>query len=127
MMRRSLLIIAFVVVLLQLPYTAHQVSSRFSESGMGVVSESVRGIISGRMPLQFAKSLGAYAGAFTVIQVWPWQIRWAAWVLVPFGAIVALSYRDDPALLAVILLPQIAAIVGYASFLGDLITTTISP
>ena len=36
------------------------------------------------------------------------------------GAIVAVRYRRDPALLAVTLLPQLAAVVGYAFWLADL-------
>jgi hypothetical protein len=41
-------------------------------------------------------------------------------VVAACGVIVAVRYRRDPALLAVTLLPQFAALIGYAFWLGDL-------
>lgn len=45
--RRNLVIIAVTVVLLQLPYVAHQVSNRFRDDAMSAVSGSVGRILSG--------------------------------------------------------------------------------
>jgi hypothetical protein len=42
------------------------------------------------------------------------------WALLACGATLAVAYRRDLSLLAVTLLPQIAAIVGYSLFLDDL-------
>jgi hypothetical protein len=117
---RNLSIIAVVVALLQVPYVAHQVAHRFGDPAMGAVIGSVGRIASGTEPLQFARSWGAYASAFDFIQASPWQIPWAVWVLVACGGIVAIRYRHDPALLAVTLVPQVAAVIGYAFFLGGL-------
>lgn len=115
-----MLIITMVVALLQVPYAAHQVSIRFSNSAMGAVTGSLGRILSGAEQPRFANSLDAYARAFNFIEVSPWQISWAVWILVVCSAIVASNYRRDPALLAVLLLPQVAALIGYACFLADL-------
>jgi len=120
LMRRTLSIIAVVVALLQLPYAAHQVSNGFSDRAMGAVTGSVGRIVSGSEPIQLAASWGAYASAINFIQASPWQIPWAVWVLVACGAVVLFCYRRDPVLLAVTLLPQAAAVVGYSFFLGAL-------
>jgi hypothetical protein len=120
LVRRNTLISAAVVAVLQLPYIVHQISSRFSDSAMAAVTGSVKEIVVGRGPLQFTRSVSAYAAAFNFVQVSPWQAPWAAWVLVICGGIVTVRYRHDLVLLSVTLLPQIAAIIGYAFFLGSL-------
>jgi hypothetical protein len=117
--RRTAGIIALVVALLQIPYTVHQFSSRFTDSGMGAVMGSIGRIITGHEAPQFAKSWAGYAGAFDFILVFPWHVPWATWVLVLCSAVVASRFRRDPTLLSVILLPQVVAIIGYAFYVGD--------
>ena len=43
-----------------------------------------------------------------------------SWALLACGGIVAVRYGRDPSLLAITLLPQLAAIIGYSLFLADL-------
>jgi hypothetical protein len=117
---RNGLVIAVVMVLLQLPYAAHQASIRFSNSAMGVVTGSLGQILSGTERPQFARSLASYVRAFNGIQVAPFQAPWAIWLLMAGVVIFAITYRRDPTLLTVTLLPQVAALLGYAFFLGDL-------
>jgi hypothetical protein len=117
--RRSAVIIVFAVALLQLPYVAHRVSARFSDSAMGAVSGSVAQILSGQERPQIAKSVAGYAAAFRFIEFGPWQFPLAGWLLLACGGIVAVRYRRDPTLLAMTLLPQAVAIIGYALFLDD--------
>lgn len=117
---RNGLVIAIVVVLLQLPYAAHQASIRFSDSAMGVVTGSLGQILSGNEPPQFARSLASYVRAFNGIQVAPFQAPWAIWLLMAGVVIFAIRYRHDRTLVTVTLLPQVAALLGYAFFLGDL-------
>jgi hypothetical protein len=117
--RRSAGIIAVVVFLLQVPYAFHQIGTRFIDSGMSGVTGSLGQILTGRERPQFAASWAGYTGAFNFILVFPWQVRWFVWVLVGCGAIVASRFRHDLPLLSVTLLPQIAAIVGYAFYVGD--------
>ena len=64
--------------------------------------------------------MSGYANAFTFIEGAPWRVGLLAWALLASGAIVAIRYRRDPTLLTITLLPQIAALIGYALFLGDL-------
>jgi hypothetical protein len=118
--RRNALIITIAVALLQLPYVMHQVSNGFSDSAMGAVSGSVGRILSGSDRPQLAESVIGYAGTFHFIQIAPWQVPLAGWVLLACGAILAVRYYRDPSLLAITLLPQLAAIIGYSLFLDDL-------
>ena len=118
--RRNAVIIVIAVALLQLPYVAHQVSARFSDSAMGAVSGSVGRILSGSDRPEFAKSITGFAAAFRFIEFGPWQFPLAGWVLLACSAIVAVRYRRDPTWLAMTLLPQALAIIGYALFLDDL-------
>jgi hypothetical protein len=118
-LRRNAFIISAVVALLQLPYMIHQISTRFQDSGMGAVAGSVGRILRGEAPPQLTESWVGYFGAFNFIQVAPWSIPWSAWVLLACGAVVAVSYRRDLPLLAITLLPQIAALIGYALYIGD--------
>jgi hypothetical protein len=114
------LIMAVVVVILQLPYVAHRVSNRFTNSAMAAVTGSLGRVLSGSDPPELTKSITGYIAAFDYIQFAPWHVPFAGWVLLACGAIVAARYYRDPSLLAVTLLPQVAAIVGYALFLDDL-------
>jgi len=118
--RRNALIVAAVVAILQAPYLAHQVSNRFSDQAMAAVSGSVAQILSGAARPEIAKSLDGYVAAFRFIEVAPWRLRWVGWALLVCAGGVAIRYRRDPALLAVTLLPQAAALVGFALFLDDL-------
>ena len=120
MTRRNTSIIAIVVSILQLPYVAHQVLNRFSDRAMSAVSGSVGLILSGSVQPEVTKSLTGYVNAFRFIEVAPWHIPMVGWALLVCGAALAVAYRRDPSLLAITLLPQIAAIVGLALFLDDL-------
>jgi hypothetical protein len=118
-LRRNAGIIAVVVLLLQVPYAVHQIASRFSDSGMRAVTGSVGKILTGRERPQFGASWAGYIEAFNFILVFPWRVEWLVWVLVGCGAIVGSRFRRDLPLLSVTLLPQIAAVVGYAFYVGD--------
>lgn len=113
-------VIAGVVVALQVPYAIHQLSTGFSDSAMGAVTDSLKTVLSGRANVRLATSAAYYAGALTTIQSNPWPVSVWAWILLCCSAALAVRYRNDPALLAVTLLPQVAAITGYALWLGDL-------
>jgi hypothetical protein len=118
-LRRNATITVLVVAILQIPYAVHQFSSRFRDSGMTAVTGSVGQVITGHEPTQLAKSWAGYEGAFNFILIFPWQVPWAIWVLVLSSAIVASRFRRDLPLLSVTLLPQTAAIIGYAFYVGD--------
>jgi hypothetical protein len=118
--RRNAVIITSVVALLQLPYMMHQVSNGFSDSAMGAVSGSVGRIFSGSDRPQLTESIAGYVGAFKFIEFAPWQAPLAGWALLACGGILAVRYYRDPSLLAITLLPQLAAIIGYSLFLDDL-------
>lgn len=113
-------VIAGVVVALQVPYAIHQLSTGFSDSAMGAVTDSLKTVLSGRADVRLATSAAYYAGALTTIQFNPWPVSAWAWILLCCSAALLVRYRNDPALLAVTLLPQVAAITGYALWLGDL-------
>jgi len=112
-------IVAVVVAVLQVPYAIHQFSNRFNDSGMSAVTGSVQQVLKGEQPLDLGRSWDGYAHAFTEIETAPWRKRWFVWVLVGCAAVVASRFRRDRPLLAVILLPQIAAVLGYAWYVGD--------
>jgi hypothetical protein len=121
--RRALLrrgaLIAMVVAALQVPYLVHQLSTHFSHSAMGAVTGSMAKILKGEAPPQLTNSWAGYFGAFNYIQVQPWAAPWMVWVVIACGIIVCIRYRGDPALLAVTLVPQVAALVGYSFYVGD--------
>jgi hypothetical protein len=117
---RRALIIAGVVAALQVPYAIHQVSTRFNDSAMGAVTDSLKTVLSGRGNVRLATSATYYAGAMATIQSNPWPVRAWVWIVLCCSAALAVRYRSDPALLAVTLLPQAAAITGYALWLNDL-------
>jgi len=117
---RNALAIAVAVALLQLPYVAHQITHRFQDQAMGVVTDGVRRVLSGERPPEVAKSIDGYVDAVRYIQIDPWSIPRAGWVLLLCCGIVAVRYYKDPALLSVTLVPQLTAIAGYALFLASL-------
>lgn len=114
------LVIAGAVGALQVPYVIHQVAQRFSDPAMGAVTGSITGIMRGNDHLRLATSAAYYAHALTFIQLSPWHLNAAGWILLGCAVLLAVRYRHDRALLAVTLLPQFAAILGYALWLGDL-------
>ncbi len=118
--RRNLVIIAATVVLLQLPYVAHQVSNQFRDAAMGAVSGSVGRILSGSALPEFTKSVNGYVGAVRFIEFAPWNVPLVGWALLACAVMAAVRYRRDPSLLAMTLLPQALAIVGYSLFLAGL-------
>jgi hypothetical protein len=118
--RRRGLVIAGIVAALQVPYAIHQLSNRFSDRAMGAVTRSLTAVVSGNENVRLAGSAEYYVQALTSIQGDPWPAMASAWLLLGCGVIVAVWHRRDPVLLAVTLLPQAGAIVGYALWLGDL-------
>jgi hypothetical protein len=87
---------------------------------MGAVTGSLQRIVTGSALPEFSKSVSGYASAFAFIEGAPWRVPLLAWALLASAAVVAIRYRRDPTLLAITLLPQIAAVIGYALFLDDL-------
>ena len=117
---RNVLAIAVAVAFLQLPYVAHQITHRFQDQAMGAVTDGVTRVLSGERPPEVAKSIDGYVDAVRYIQIDPWSIPRAGWVLLLCCGIVAVRHYKDPTLLSVTLLPQLAAIAGYALFLASL-------
>ena len=118
--RRMVVTLAAVVLALQLPYVFNRLLHPSSGPAMGAVSGSLGQILSGRASPQVMKSLAGYTGAFNYIEVEPWHTPWPVYALVACGVVVAIRYRRDPVVLALVLLPQLLAIVGYALFLNTL-------
>jgi hypothetical protein len=117
---RNVMTIAFVVTALQMPYVIHQINNKFRDSAMAVVSFDLGAITSGSRAPEWTKSETGYVSAVDYIQIAPWHFPRTGWILLAFGGIVAIRYRRDPVILTTVLLPQIAAIIGYALFLGAL-------
>ncbi len=120
LMRRNLVMIAVVVVLLQLPYVAHQVLNRFGDQAMGAVSGSVGRILSGEAVPEVAKSVNGLVGAVSFIQFAPWTVPFFGWALLACSVVVGVRYRRDPSLLAMTLLPPAMSVAGYSLFLASL-------
>ena len=118
--RRSAAAMAVVVGALQMPYLMHRVQTRFSDRAMGEVTGGVWRILTGSDTPEVWKSMNGYAGAFNFIEVAPWQTTIPLWVLAVCSIVVAVRYRRDPIVPVVVILPQVAAIAGYALFLGPL-------
>jgi hypothetical protein len=118
--RRAAVVTAAVVLALQLPYLVNRFLNPESGPAMGAVTASVARILSGEAAPEVAKSLAGFAGAFNYIEVEPWHTPWPLLVLVVCAVVVAVRYRRDPAVLALVLLPQLLAIVGFALFLDTL-------
>jgi hypothetical protein len=119
-LRTTAVAIAVSVAALQLPYVVRQLSRATADPIMGAVTGSVVEVATGREPPQIAKSVAGYTGAFSFIQGFPSSLPAPGWILL-FGSVsVAIVYRRDPALLALMLAPQALAVVGYSIFLGGL-------
>jgi hypothetical protein len=112
--------IATVIVALQVPYMAHQVTHGFADSAMGAVTQSVSQVLTGREPARVGASIAGLTHAVDAIQVRPWHVPLTPWILLSCGAVVAVAYRRDPVLLCVTILPQLLAVAGYALFLSGL-------
>jgi len=84
------------------------------------VTGSVSDIIRGKDHPRLAASGARFVSAVNFIAAGPWQVSAAGWLLLACAFVLAVRYRNDPALLSVTLLPQLAAILGYALWLGDL-------
>ena len=117
---RRAMLIAVAVIALQIPYAAHQVRNRFNDSSMGAVTDSVTRILTGQAAPEVSKSVKGFIDAVAFIQVSPWRVALIPWMLVACGIVVAASFRRDPELLCMTLLPQLLAIGGYAFFLAAL-------
>jgi hypothetical protein len=117
---RRVCVIAGVVLVMQLPYAAHQVRSRVNERGMDAVTASVAGILSGRAQPEVGKSVRGLAAAFDFIQGAPWHIPYLLWVLLLSACLFVVRVHRDRALALVTALPLAAAIAGYAVFQGTL-------
>ncbi len=119
---RNALAIVAAVALLQLPYVIHQASRGFRDSAMGAVSGSVGQILSGREGPRVMASVDGYLAAVQYLQASPWSpsLEAVGWTLLACGIGVAIRYRRDWTVLAITLVPQLAAIAGYAFFLAEL-------
>jgi hypothetical protein len=115
--RRNLLTVVAVVALLQVPYAIYRVMEGSRNPAMGAVTHGVMRVLSGGEPPHVLESLAGYSSAVNFILVSPWTIRWSSWVLLACAGIVAFRYRRDAAVLGVVLMPQVAALAGYAFFL----------
>ena len=118
--RRVAAVIALTIVLLQLPYLGHRLSQQADDGAMGGVVDSVGRILSGTDEPAVWNSIGSYVRAVQFIVLEPWRVPLLGWGLVVSGLLVAVRYRRDRSLLAVTVLPQLAAVGGYAFFLADL-------
>jgi len=116
---RRALVIAGAVGVLQVPYAIHQVARGFSDSAMGAVTFSIAGIMRGSDHLRLAASAGYYGHALNFIQVAPWRLNVSGWIVLGCAVLLTIRYRHDSVLLAVTLIPQFAAVIGYAVWLGD--------
>ena len=95
---------------------------RFNAPALEAVTSSITDVASVRGQLRLGTSGAYYAFALTSIQGRPWSGTATGVLLLVCGAMVAFRYRREPTLMAIILLPQVAAIVGYAVWTGDLDT-----
>lgn len=120
LVRRNAATIVVTVAVLQLPYLAHQVFNQFGDDAMGAVWGSLGQVLSGAARPEMTKSLTGYVNAFQFIEGAPWHIPLAGWLLLAAGTVLAVAYRHDVTLVAIVLVPQVAAIAGYALFLDDL-------
>ncbi len=113
-------VVAGVVAVLQLPYVVHRLSSRDGTPAMGVVTGSVGQVLTGRADARLTESVTGYVNAVSFIQGFPDRFPAVGWLLLAAAVIVGFSYRKDPALVVLLLLPQALAVVGYALFQGGL-------
>ena len=118
--RRVAAVIVVAIALLQLPYLGHRLSQQADDGAMGGVFDSVGRILSGANEPAVANSIGSYVRAVQFIALEPWRVPFLGWGLVLSGVLMTVRYRRDGSLLAVTVLPQLAAVGGYAFFLADL-------
>jgi hypothetical protein len=113
--------VAMVVLVLQLPYLAHQMWRDPGVGGGGVagITASLVGVIGGSEPLRLSASAASLAHAVNRIQVDPWQAGWIGWVLAVCGAVIVVRHRHDWSILSVSVLPLLGALVGYAFWVRD--------
>jgi hypothetical protein len=116
---RNAAVIALAVLLLQLPLIVFQVTQPHG-AAMGAVTGSLSRVLSGESPPESLKSLNGYVEAVQVIEFLPGRVPGLGWLLLICAGIVALRCRNDPALVSVTVLPQIAVIAGYSLFIGGL-------
>jgi hypothetical protein len=112
--------IAAIVASLQLPYLIHRAASGVGQPAMGAVTSSIAGVARGRNPLRVMESGAAYVHAVGFIEFNPWYTGGVGWILLVSAVLLLIRYRHDPALVAVTILPQAAALGGYALWAGDL-------
>lgn len=113
-------VIAAVVLALQVPYLVHQFNERFADPAMGVVTGGIVDILAGRAAPEWAKSVNGYREAVQFIVFAPRQLPYLGLWLIGTGALTVWLFRRDPPLVVLLLLPQAAAILGCAIFLGAL-------
>lgn len=116
---RNVAMIAVAVLVLQLPLVFFQLRTP-RDAAMGAVTGSLSRVLSGESPPELLKSLNGFVEAVQVIEFMPGRVPGLGLLLLICAAIVALRYRNDPALLSVTILPQLGAIAGYSLFLDDL-------
>ena len=117
-LRRRTMVIGGVILLLQLPYLAHQFAQRWSDPAMGMVAGDVMRIVTGATSPQLGKSIAGYNGALRYIQGQPWNAPFLPLLLLGSVVVIVIKRAKDREVLTLRLLPQLAAIAGYALFLG---------
>lgn len=118
-LRHTAAIMVAVVTALQLPYVIHQLMTRFNDPAMSAVTGSIGQVLAGNQSLQFGASWSGFTAAFRSIEMAPLRGSWVLWLLAACNIIVASRFRRDPIVLSVSLLPQAAALLGYAFYVGD--------
>lgn len=113
-------VIAAAVFALQVPYLIHQFNERFADPAMGVVTGGIVDILAGRAAPEWTKSIDGYREAVQYIVFMPWHLPSLGLWLIGASGITAWVFRRDPPLVILLVLPQLAAIVGCAIFLGAL-------
>jgi hypothetical protein len=112
--------IAGVVMLLQVPWAIHRLSSRDAAPVMGAVTGSLQQVLTGQAAARPVVSARAFVAAFSFIQGFPNRVPAAGWILFGAAIVAAIRYRREPGLVTVLLAPQALAIAGYALFQGGL-------
>ena len=112
------------VALLQLPYVVHQVSTRFADSAMRAVT-AASDVFSPEALCLSSPKCGRLFDRFQHHRNGAVAPPLAGAVLLICGGIVAVRYRRDPVFVIMMLVPQIAAIAGYALFLAPWTLITI--
>jgi hypothetical protein len=117
-LRARAAVVGAVVVVLQLPYLAYRIVHR-GDAVMSAVSGGIGAIARGEARLNLDGSARGYAefmGWFQQFENW----RWSGVVLVAGAVALGWRYRRDPAVIWIVLAPQLLAITGFALFLGTL-------